>query len=113
MIMNARHRIIGLTFSLLFFLAAGVLRAAPPGHPSVPPRPEAQGASSNYVGDEVCITCHEDQVKRFKNTVMGKAFANPRPGKDKWGCETCHGPGKTHVEAGGGKDTIPLRFGRD
>jgi DmsE family decaheme c-type cytochrome len=69
--------------------------------------------SGDYVGSEVCVTCHEDQQRRFKNTVMGKVMARPRTEWEARGCESCHGPGKAHVEAGGGKDTIPLRFGRD
>ena len=41
---------------------------------------------------------------------MGKIFANPRTPEEKLGCESCHGPGKAHVEAGGTKETIPVRF---
>jgi DmsE family decaheme c-type cytochrome len=44
---------------------------------------------------------------------MGKAFAKPHTADEKLGCESCHGPGKAHVEAGGGKDTIPIRYGKD
>jgi DmsE family decaheme c-type cytochrome len=43
---------------------------------------------------------------------MGKIMANPRTPLEARGCESCHGPGKTHVEAGGGKETIPINFGR-
>ncbi len=73
----------------------------------------APGINSDYVGSDVCVGCHEDQNKRFNNTVMGKAFANPHTADEKHGCESCHGPGKAHVEAGGGKDTIPIRFSKD
>jgi DmsE family decaheme c-type cytochrome len=45
---------------------------------------------------------------------MGKVMlGNPRTPLEARGCEACHGPGKAHVEAGGGKDTIPIRFGKD
>jgi len=71
------------------------------------------GNAGGYVGSEVCMTCHEDQNRRFKNTPMGKAMANPHTSEEKLGCESCHGPGQAHVEAGGGKDTIPIRFGKD
>ena len=71
------------------------------------------GADGDYVGSEVCASCHEDQERRFKNTVMGKAMAHPRTPEEARGCESCHGPGRAHVEAGGGKDTIAMRFGKD
>jgi len=74
----------------------------------------AKPTDGDYVSTEVCMTCHEDQHRRFKNTVMGKAMlANPHTPEESRGCEACHGPGRTHVEAGGGKDTIPMRFGKD
>ena len=73
----------------------------------------APAVSSDYVGSDVCIGCHDDQNRRFKNTAMGKAFANPHTADEKLGCEACHGAGKAHVDAGGGKETIPVRFGKD
>ena len=45
---------------------------------------------------------------------MGKAMlGNPHTPEEARGCESCHGPGRAHVEAGGGKDTISIRFGKD
>lgn len=80
-----------------------------------PAKPESQpaGASGDYVGSDMCITCHSDQGEHFQKTVMGRAFAHPRTDLEKLGCEACHGPGKAHVEAGGGKETIPIRFTKD
>jgi DmsE family decaheme c-type cytochrome len=74
--------------------------------------PQSDGAEG-YVGSDTCATCHDDQAKRFNQTVMGKAFAQPHTSNEKLGCEACHGPGKTHVDAGGGKETIRLRFAKD
>jgi hypothetical protein len=52
-------------------------------------------AQSGYVGQETCLTCHETA------TVHGTAHGNARipgaPAADK-GCESCHGPGRAHVE---------------
>jgi len=70
--------------------------------------------SSDYVGSEVCVTCHAEQGKSFEHTIMGNAMmAHPKTAQEKLGCEGCHGPGKAHVDAGGGKDTIPVRFTKD
>jgi DmsE family decaheme c-type cytochrome len=70
-------------------------------------------ADGDYVGSEICVACHQDQQRRFKNTIMGKIMEHPRNPLEARGCESCHGPGRAHVEAGGGKDTIPIRFGKD
>ncbi len=71
------------------------------------------GNAGDYAGSDMCITCHAEQGKHFSHTVMGKAFARSKNAMEKLGCEACHGPGKAHVEAGGGKETIPVRFARD
>ena len=68
---------------------------------------------SDYVGTDVCVTCHAEQQKSFVHTIMGNAMAHPKTDADAKGCESCHGPGRAHVEAGGGKDTIPVRFTKD
>jgi DmsE family decaheme c-type cytochrome len=81
---------------------------------SEPAKSEPQSPpSGDYVGMDTCITCHADQGKHFQNTIMGRAFARPRTDLEKLGCEACHGPGRAHVEAGGGKDTIAVRFTKD
>ena len=71
------------------------------------------GGDGDYVGSDTCITCHQDQDRRFKNTIMGKIMQHPRTPMEARGCESCHGPGRAHVEAGGGKETIAIRFGKD
>ena len=74
----------------------------------------ASKPDGDYVGSETCIGCHQDQNHRFKNTTMGKIMMeNPRTPEEARGCEGCHGPGRVHVDSGGGKDTIPIRFGKD
>ena len=77
------------------------------------PSPSPAKPDSDYVGTEVCITCHAEQQKRFVHTIMGNAMAHPKSALEALGCESCHGPGKAHVAAGGGKETIPVRFTKD
>ena len=60
-----------------------------------------QPPDDNYVGSETCALCHEPQAKSVAHTKHGKLG-----GLESWkgkvtGCETCHGPGKAHVEAEG------------
>jgi DmsE family decaheme c-type cytochrome len=89
-----------------------VVSARVPAQEQVKPAAQAP-ASSDYVGSDTCITCHADQGKHFQSTIMGKAFAHPRTDQEKLGCEACHGPGRAHVEAGGTKETIAVRFKKD
>src|SRR5512141_1335848 len=91
--------------ALVMLVMAGVSGAG-----EQPKKAPASAISSDYVGSDTCVACHEDQDRRFKHTVMGKAFAKPHTADEKLGCESCHGPGKAHVEAGGGKETIPIRY---
>ena len=67
---------------LMAAVSLGVGSGAAAGAPSETKPASATHASkvdnSEYVGSEVCLTCHQDQDRRFKNTVMGKIFAHPR-----------------------------------
>jgi DmsE family decaheme c-type cytochrome len=102
------------TAALLIIVAALALSANAAQDKAKAAMPSAQGTDAgDYVGSDICISCHDDQNRRMKNTVMGKAFAKPHTADEKLGCESCHGPGRVHVEAGGGKDTIPIRYGKD
>src|SRR4030095_12424635 len=76
----------------------GTQAASPPPAKTQPP------PSSAFVGDDsVCLTCHETQ--NYKGTTHGRAF-NERTPAATHGCESCHGPGKEHVDAGGDKTKI-------
>jgi DmsE family decaheme c-type cytochrome len=58
-----------------------------------------------YVGSNVCKTCHPDvSLQFFKNPHYKSIAAEAAP--EVMGCEGCHGPGKAHLAAGGGKATI-------
>jgi predicted CXXCH cytochrome family protein len=61
-------------------------------------------APADYVGTETCAACHTKQAKEFQHSTHAR-IAVPGDSKDvgAQGCETCHGPGSLHVEAGGGK----------
>ena len=87
--------------ALLVALVGTILRAAQ-GADTQRANPVAQPPASTqaagYVGEDTCLTCHDGQSYR------GTAHAlksNQKTPASTHGCESCHGPGKAHVDAGG------------
>jgi DmsE family decaheme c-type cytochrome len=84
------------TFAALFLLLPSLTVYAADA-PAAPKEP-------TYVGSDVCKACHAPQFDKFGETQMGKIFLfNARTLREKQGCESCHGAGSNHVEAGGGR----------
>ena len=88
-----------LLFASTAVLAVGSLAGNLKGLPAGAPPQQSETTMQD------CAACHEDLVKAFaKNThdVLEKSprykLANP--------CESCHGPGKAHIEGGGDKTKI-------
>ena len=81
---------------------------APSTERSEAARPEANAAvvaaaalaqdPTQYVGEAVCLTCHETQ--KYDGTLHALK-SNDRTPAATHGCESCHGPGKGHVDGGG------------
>jgi DmsE family decaheme c-type cytochrome len=88
-----------LTAILTFILVASATRAQTP-------QPPAPG----YVGSDTCRTCHADVWSNFYKNPHYKSIASGQESPERTGCEGCHGPAKAHVEARGGKTTIPRAF---
>ncbi|MDD5542799.1 MAG: DmsE family decaheme c-type cytochrome [Acidobacteriia bacterium] len=62
--------------------------------------------ADEYVGAETCKTCHEDIYNNFKKTEHFKLTLYSNWKVSDKGCESCHGPGKAHVDGGGDKTKI-------
>ena len=60
---------------------------------------------NDYVGSETCQACHEEQFKSFSKTSHSR-LTQAHWKSERQGCESCHGPGKAHVEGGGDKSKI-------
>jgi len=71
---------------LLGFASSGGAQSPSPA----PATPEAAG-SSDFVGKDACVACHEDVATAFAHTAHAASAQ---------GCEGCHGPGKAHVDSG-------------
>src|SRR5207237_3652935 len=56
-----------------------------------------QGQAGDYAGADACIACHPVHGDVFSKTVHAKAA--PKDAKYGTGCESCHGPGKAHIQA--------------
>lgn len=88
---------------LLVALALGPPREAL-GQTTTPGRTSAAATGAEYAGAETCKGCHEEAYEQFAATKMGRLFLKqPRSAQERLACESCHGPGKAHADAGGGK----------
>jgi DmsE family decaheme c-type cytochrome len=74
------------------------------GQKDAVPGKDAPVNPADYVGSETCTTCHAEESKKFDSNPHAK-LALEHGGKGVT-CESCHGPGKAHVESGGDKTKI-------
>jgi DmsE family decaheme c-type cytochrome len=85
-------------------LAASVLARAASGDPTILASSNGEYAPG---GTETCLGCHDETSKypvlSIFATQHGVKADERTPIGSAHGCETCHGPGRAHVEAGGGR----------
>jgi predicted CXXCH cytochrome family protein len=81
---------------LAFHLAA---KQKPPAAAKAKPAGMAP-ADAVYAGDAACAACHSDQSAQFAASPHGR-LKSSELGLAGGRCESCHGAGSKHVEAGG------------
>lgn len=103
-----RHGLQGLAIAVaLFCIWQSRAVAQTNQHSHLKDQPVSASGQSNpadYVGSEACVTCHAAEGKTFDSNPHAK-LALEHGGKGVT-CESCHGPGKAHVESGGDKTKI-------
>jgi DmsE family decaheme c-type cytochrome len=87
-----------LVIAAMVMITTLVLEArASAGKPAAPPDTATAQASSGYVGESTCLSCHDN--RNYKGTLHGRVADENTPAAVH-GCESCHGPGQAHVESG-------------
>ena len=72
------------------------------------PAQQAQAPPPGYVGEDACLTCHEQQQQGYFGSPHHR-LADPRTPAANQGCESCHGPGARHVDDPAG---VPVKIFR-
>lgn len=85
-------------WAVLLVVAARVASAQTPAAPG-------DATPAVYVGVAACKSCHEVEARGYDESPHARVW-DPRSPAAAQGCETCHGPGRAHVEDPGAKMTV-------
>lgn len=111
--MVKKKKIAGITIALFTAVVLGALlcSCSELTYESVVVMPPMMPGAS-FVGSETCSGCHEDEYRYFSlsdhSRVSIRISDEDAEAGEAESCETCHGPGSSHVEDYGNKDKIIL-----
>ncbi|HSU53705.1 MAG TPA: cytochrome c3 family protein [Candidatus Dormibacteraeota bacterium] len=107
--MSARRKL--LTLTAFGFIAAVLLISCSSLERTVLAPPEIAGAS--YVGNKACYECHTNITRMFSASAHARVHLEDAKLVGQTGCESCHGPGSKHIEAGGGRGKFIVNPGKE
>lgn len=105
---------LAITLTLAWLGTVCVIGSVTPQNRSVNPLVVfEQAKAEDYTSDGACVTCHQAYAQSFEKSPHSLYSSNPKEPYDRQGCQSCHGPGKAHVEdreqaAKSGKDVLGL-----
>jgi len=70
----------------------------------------APGTEGRYLGTETCLMCHADKTEAFAVNPHHGATARLGHASGDITCESCHGPGDEHANAGGDLALVGQNF---